>query len=147
MKQSPFESIKHIDSTGQEYWSARELYPILGYTNWNKFQDVIQRAKDAIGTSGADIGDHFYPEVKMVQTGSGAQRKIEDIRLSRRACYQIAMNGNPKKEEVALAQMYFASQTRKQELYQEYLGDKERLKEREKYTETDKELSGTLFDK
>lgn len=147
MKQSPFESIKHLDFHGQEFWSARELYPILGYTNWNKFQDVIQRAKDAIENSGTNLLDHFYPEVKLVPTGSGAKRQIDDLRLSRRACYQIAMNGNPKKEQVALAQMYFASQTRKQELYQEYLSDKERLKEREKYSETDKELSGALFDK
>lgn len=147
MKQSPFESIKHIDSHGQEFWSARELYPILGYTNWNKFQDVIQRAKDAIENSGTNVQDHFYPEVKLISTGKWAKRPTEDIRLTRRACYQIAMNGNPKKEQVALAQMYFASQTRKQELYQEYLSDKERLKEREKYSETDKELSGVLFDK
>lgn len=147
MPSSPFDSIKHLDAHGQEYWSARELYPILGYTNWNKFQDVIQRAKDAILMSDTKDEDHFYPEVKLVQTWSWAQRKIDDLRLSRRACYQIAMNGNPKKEPVALAQMYFASQTRKQELYQEYLGDKQRLEEREKYTETDKELSGALFNK
>lgn len=69
MKQSPFESIKHLDQHGQEFWSARELYPILGYTNWNKFQDVIQRAKDAIENSGTNLQDHFYPEVKLISTG------------------------------------------------------------------------------
>jgi DNA-damage-inducible protein D len=69
MKQSPFESTKHLDSHGQEYWSARELYPLLGYTNWNKFQDVIQRAQDAIKTSNAKVEDHFYPEVKLISAG------------------------------------------------------------------------------
>lgn len=83
----------------------------------------------------------------MVSTGSGAKRAVEDIRLTRRACYQIAMNGNPQKEPVALAQMYFASQTRKQELMQEYLADKSRLEEREKYSETDKNLSSALYSK
>lgn len=146
MTHSPFESIKHtLDEV--EVWYARELYPILGYTNWNKFQDLIQKAKDAIQISGANIGDHFYPEVKMVSTGSWAKRSIDDIRLTRRACYQIAMNGNPQKEPIALAQMYFASQTRKQELFQEYLADKQRLGECLKYSETDKELSGALYNK
>ena len=147
MPHNLFESIRHVNEHEQEYWSARELYPILGYTNWNKFQDVILRAREAIRVSGANPDDHFYPEVKMVSTGSGAKRPIEDIRLTRRACYQIAMNGDTKKEPIALAQMYFASQTRKQELMQEYLADKSRLEEREKYSETDKNLSSALYNK
>ena len=147
MTSSLFESIRHINEYDQEYWSARELYPILGYTNWNKFQDLISRAREAINTSGTNTDDHFYPEVKMVSTGSGAKRSIEDIRLTRRACYQIAMNGDTKKEPIALAQMYFASQTRKQELMQEYLADKSRLEEQEKYSETDKNLSSALYHK
>ncbi len=147
MTQSLFDSIKHLLDSGEEVWYARELYPLLGYTNWNKFQDVISRAKDAIAMTHDSLDDHFYHMVKMVPTGSGAKREISDMRLTRRACYQIAMSGDTKKEPVALAQMYFASQTRKQELFQEYLADKNRLEEREKYTDSDKDLSSALYNK
>ena len=147
MTPSPFDSIRHTNEHDQEYWSARELYPVLGYTNWNKFQDLIQRAQDAIGTSGSLVDDHFYHEVKMIATGKWAKRSIEDIRLTRRACYQIAMSGDTTKSPIALAQMYFADQTRKQELFQEYIADKNRLENREKYSETDKDLSSALYHK
>ncbi len=145
MPSSIFESIRHIDPQGIEFWSARELYGVLGYTNWNKFQDVLARARDAFSTTGGNIEDHFYHEVKMIHVGKWAKRSIVDIRLTRRACYQIAMSGDTKKAPIALAQMYFANQTRKQELFQEYLADKSRLEERNKYSETDKNLSSALY--
>lgn len=141
-----FESIKHIID-GMEFWYARELYPILGYTNREKFQAVIQKAKDSIKSAWWVASDHFHPEVKLIQLPKWAQREIDDILLTRLACYQIAMNGNVRKVEIATAQLYFATQTRKQELYQEYLYDKQRYEERLKYTETDKEVSKKMFDK
>ena len=116
MNDSIFESIKHIDEYGNEYWSARELMLILEYIKWQKFKEVINKAIISCKKSNYVIFYHFTQVGKMVEIGSKTKRKIEDYKLSRYACYLIAQNADPRKEVVALAQTYFAVQTRKQEL-------------------------------
>ena len=111
-----FEDIKHIDESGTEFWYARELQLILNYTDWRKFEGVINKAIEACKNSNANILDHFVGADKMVEIGSGAQRKQKDYKLTRYACYLIAQNGDSRKKVIALAQTYFAVQTRKQEL-------------------------------
>ena len=111
-----FESIKHVDEFGNEYWYARELQNVLGYSQWRSINDLIKRAKVACQESKYNIDDHFAVQRKMVDIGSNTTRKVIDYKLSRYACYLIVMNGNPKKEIIALAQTYFAIQTRRQEL-------------------------------
>src|SRR5215467_13142326 len=102
---SPFDAIRHIDDAGNEYWSARDLYKILGYSRWEKFRETIERAKKACEESNEAVSDHFHLEVKMVTLGSGATRKIEDIRLSRYACYLTLQNADPNgKPVVGMAQ-------------------------------------------
>ena len=126
-----FEDIKHIDEFGNEYWLARELQDILGYNQWRSINDLIERAKDACQESRYNIDDHFAVQRKMIKLAKGATRKVIDYKLSRYACYLIVMNGNPKKEIIALAQTYFTIQTRKQELsekeYNELTEDEKRL--------------------
>ena len=147
MSQSIFESIRHTNEYDQEYWSARELAPILGYTKWENFAKVIEKAILAVKSSGNDSLD-WFPEIKKpIISGKWGTQFVIDYILSRNACYIIAQNWDTKKPAIALAQMYFASQTRKQELMQEYLADKSRLEEREKYSESDKDLSSALFEK
>ena len=119
LENSVFESIKKINQIGQEYWSARELYIALEYKKWDKFLNVIDKAKEACKNSGQEIENHFPRVEKMVHIGSGAERDIGDLLLSRYACYLIIQNADPKKEVVALVQTYFAVQTRKQELSEE----------------------------
>ena len=111
-----FEDIKHIDENGNEYWYARELQKILNYSEWRKFENVINKAKDSCKNSNINISDHFGDVDKMVTIGSGAQRKQNDYKLTRYACYLIAQNGDSRKKVISLAQTYFAVQTRKQEL-------------------------------
>ena len=111
-----FEDIKHIDEYGNEYWLARELQKILEYNQWRSINDLIKRARVACQESGNNIDDHFAVQRKMVNIGSNTTRNVSDYKLSRYACYLIVMNGNPKKEIIALAQTYFTIQTRKQEL-------------------------------
>lgn len=118
--ESLFDSIRHVNEYGQEYWDARELMPILGYRQWRRFADTIERAKVACNISGNNVLDHFANIGKMVELGSGAQRELDDYHLSRYACYLIAMNGDPRKEAIALAQTYFAVKTRQQELIEHY---------------------------
>ena len=113
---SVFEDIKHIDENGNEYWLARELQLVLGYHQWRSLSDLIDRAKIACEESGYNIDDHFAVERKLVNIGSDTKRNIVDYKLSRYACYLIVMNGNSKKETIALGQTYFAIQTRKQEI-------------------------------
>ena len=116
LKNSVFENIKKINQIGQEYWSARELYVALEYKKWDKFLNVIDKAKEACSNSRQEIENHFPRVEKMVRIGSGAMRDVGDLFLSRYACYLIIQNADPKKEVVALGQTYFAIQTRKQEL-------------------------------
>ena len=126
-----FEDIKHIDEEGNEYWYARELQNVLGYRQWRSINDLIERAKVACKESKFKIEDHFAVQRKMIELAKGAMRKVLDYKLSRYACYLIVMNGNPKKEIIALGQTYFAIQTRKQELlekeYSELTEDEKRL--------------------
>ena len=111
-----FEDIKHLDESGNEYWLARELQKTLEYKEWRKFSGVIDKAKKSCFNSNVNLYDHFVDTDKMVEIGSGAKRKQDDYKLSRYACYLIAQNGDSRKKVIALAQTYFAIQTRKQEL-------------------------------
>ncbi len=130
-----FEDIKYIDDRGNEYWLARELQNILGYHHWRSLNDLIERAKVACQESKYNIDDHFAVQRKMIKLAKGATRNVVDYKLSRYACYLIVMNGNPKKEIIALGQTYFAIQTRKQELtekeYSELTEDEKRFYQRD----------------
>ena len=117
---SLFDSIKHINEYGQEYWIARELFSILGYKQWRNFEKVIEKAVLSCEATENNVSDHFARTSKMVSLGSGAKREIDDYELSRYACYLIAMNGNPSVQEIALAQTYFAVKTRQQELIENF---------------------------
>ncbi len=127
MNKSPFESIKHINEYGMDYWTARELMPVLEYKQWRQFSDAIDRAKKACEASGNRISDHFADARKIVKAGV-TTKKVEDYHLSRYACYLIAMNGDSRKEAIALAQTYFAVKTRQQELSENF----EQLSEEQK---------------
>ena len=125
-----FESIKHVNEYGEEYWLARELQPVLEYAQWRRFSDAIERAKLACKNSGFTVEDHFADVGKMVDIGSEAERQIDDVMLSRYACYLIVMNGDPRKEVIAIGQSYFAVKTRQQELidnYEQMSEDQKRL--------------------
>lgn len=143
---SKFEEIKHTNEIGQEYWSARELYEVLEYIKWDKFLNVIDKAKQACKNSGQEPNDHFPRVEKLVEIGSGAKRDIGDIQLSRYACYLIIQNADPSKEVVALGQTYFAIQTRKQEVLEESFGklqseEEKRLFLRKEMAEHNKHLA------
>jgi DNA-damage-inducible protein D len=132
---------------GVECWSARELQKLLGYTKWENFQKVIDKAKESCKHAGEEVADHF-PEVrKKVAIGSGAEKEIDDILLTRYACYLIAQNGDSRKPEIAFAQNYFAVQTRRAELVEKRLLEFERVKAREKLSQTEKQLSGILYER
>ena len=118
-----FDLVVHSDETANvEFWYARELMPLLGYERWENFNKSISRAMDSCETSGIEVSNHFREITKMVSLGSGAHRRIKDYMLTRYACYLVAQNGDPKKEEIAFAQSYFAVQTRRQELIEERTG-------------------------
>jgi DNA-damage-inducible protein D len=127
-----FESHANHTSGGVEFWMARDLQHLLGYTKWDNFQAIISKAKTACELSEQAIDDHFADVGKMVKIGSGSERKIDDIMLTRFACYLIAQNGDPKKEQIAFAQRYFAIQTRKAELIEQKILEHERVLAREK---------------
>ena len=141
-----FEDYAHqID--GEEFWFARDLQGLLGYSKWENFFKVIDKAKTACQTAGHGVEDHFPDVRKMVDIGSGAERPIEDIALTRYACYLIAQNGDPRKVEIAFAQTYFAVQTRRIELIEKRLAEQERLTARQKLTLSERELSGLIFER
>ena len=132
---------------GVEFWFARELQELLGYTTWRSFEQVIDKAKTACANAGQPVADHFADVGKMVDIGSGTSREINDLALTRYACYLIAQNGDPRKAEIAFAMTYFAVQTRKQEIIEQRLAEFERVQAREKLTLSQKELAGVLFER
>jgi len=132
---------------GIECWSARELQQILGYTKWDNFLNVVEKAKKACENAGEKLTDHFAGIGKMIELAKGAQREIEDIALTRYACYLIAQNADPAKSEVAFAQTYFAVQTRRQEIIEQRLLDVARLTAREKLSRSEKKLSGIIYER
>ena len=153
-----FENIKHIDEIGNEYWLARELQVVFKYTQWRRFENTIIKAKTACNNSNISVKDHFANVGKMINIGKGGTRNIDDYKLSRYACYLIAQNGDPRKEVIALAQTYFAIQTRKQELtgkeYGELTEDEKRIYQRNltrkgnyNLNQTAKEVGVKNFDK
>jgi len=135
------------EKNGIEYWLARELQTLLGYSEWRNFLLAVEKAKNACLNTGLHPKDHFVDVNKMVQLGSGSTRSIDDIMLSRYACYLIAQNGDPRKEAIAFAQSYFAIQTRKQEIIEQRIADGERLRAREKLISTETELSGLIYER
>jgi DNA-damage-inducible protein D len=142
-----FESYANKTNDNIEFWFARDLQHLLEYTEWRNFTKVINKAKTACETAGHAISDHFVGVNKMVQIGSGTERNIEDIMLTRFGCYLIAQNGDPKKETIAFAQNYFAIQTRKYEIVEKRIQDWERLQARQKLTLSEKEFSELIFER
>ncbi len=143
-----FEKIVRIEvESNTEFWLGRELQTVLSYARWENFIKVIKKAKAACVNAGHATQDHFLDITKMVSVGSGANREIKDVMLTRYACYLIAQNGDPQKEVVAFAQTYFAVQTRKQEIIEQRLVEIERIGARKKLTQSEKELSDIIFEK
>lgn len=141
-----FEGHAQQTESGVEYWLGRDLQHLLGYSEWRNFNTVISKAKTACDVSGHSVSDHFVDVNKMVDLGSGSQREVDDLMLTRYACYLIAQNGDSKKQPIAFAQTYFAVQTRKAELIEQRLLEAERLSARKKLTATEKELSEVIYE-
>ena len=141
-----FEGHAQQTDGGVEFWLARDIQHLLGYAKWDNFLNVVSKAKTACEVSGHTVGDHFADVGKMVDLGSGSQREVDDLMLTRYACYLIAQNGDSKKQEIAFAQTYFAVQTRRAELIEQRLLDAERISARKKLTSTEKELSDVIFE-
>ncbi len=138
-----FESIKKLDENGIEYWEARELLPILGYEKWQNAEEVVGRAARACINSGQDVDNHFTKLSKMVKIGSNTVREVVNYKLDRYACYLIAQNGDPKKQEIAMAQTYFAIQTRRQEIFEQLPDTSKRLFIRNQVSDYNKKLFKT----
>ena len=132
---------------GIECWSAREMQILLGYSKWENFENVIQKAKESCRNAGEDVSNHFPDVKKTIPMPKGAEKEIDDILLTRYACYLIAQNGDSRKEEISFAQNYFAVQTRRAELVEQRLLEYERVKAREKLIQTEKNLSGILYER
>lgn len=143
---SNFEACAQRAESGVEFWLARDIQHLLGYSEWRNFLAVINKGKTACEVSGHTVADHFVDVNKMVDLGSGSQRDIDDLMLTRYACYLIAQNGDPRKQEIAFAQTYFAVQTRKAELIEQRLLDAERVSARRKLSATEHELSEVIFE-
>lgn len=146
-----FDAIRHFDEDGKEYWLARELYPLLGYSRWQRFTPVIEKAKTTCKSLHINESDHFTNVGKMVDLGSGSTRSVEDVALSRYACYLIVQNGDPSKPVIALGQTYFAIQTRRQEIsdqnaFNQLNDDEKRLYLRQELVEHNKLLSNAAHD-
>lgn len=143
MNKTIFDQIRHVNEYNSEYWKARELMIVLWYSEWRKFEGAIERAIESCKSSKQLVSDHFVGADKMVLIGSEAKRQISDYHLSRYACYLIAQNWDPRKEEVALAQTYFAIQTRKQEINEQLIEDSKRVTLRSDIKKHNKNLAET----
>ena len=142
-----FDQYSNTDENGVEYWLARDIMKPLGYTQWRNFETTIKRAMVSCETAKTPVQNHFAEVSKMVSLGSGSTRKLKDYKLTRYACYLIAQNGDPRKDEIALVQAYFAIKTRTQELIEQRVAEIQRLQSRKALSETEKQLASVVFER
>lgn len=144
---SKFDELAHVDESGVEYWSAREIMTLFGYNRWENFYNAITKALASIQNAQIDVKYHLREVTKMLTLGKNATRSVKDFELTRYACYIVAQNGDPRKEEIAFAQSYFAQQTRKQELIEEHMKNLQRLENRDKLRASEKQLSKNIYER